>query len=365
MKIIHLVSAKEWGGAEVYAISLAKEQVAHGHEVEIICADRPVVVKKFRDAGFKVTTMQINGHLNLLSPIRIALMSRCKRGEKTVIHVHRFCDNLLAAKAMRLLPAGQRPALVSTMHIIEPAPTDRRYNRLYKIIGRIIFISYKSRKGFLETSPAIDAKKLTVIHNSISTPSKASAEPRRAPAKSRKTSLCYVGRAYREKGIHTLISALPSIPGATLTICGTGEQRYLDELHDLASRLGVGESIHWVGFTDKADEYMSKADIGVVPSSWAEPFGLVILEFMSKAIPVVTTDNGAQPEIITDGVDGLLVPPERPDALAAAVNRLAQDPALREKIGNAARDTFERRFTYDKFYARIMDAYDSAFADRN
>ena len=83
---------------------------------------------------------------------------------------------------------------------------------------------------------------------------------------------------------------------------------------------------------------------------------------MSQGRPVVTTSNGAQPEIITDGFDGLLVAPDDPVALAGSLRRLIESPALRNDIGHHAADTFRERFTYPIFFSKIMKVYKEGFA---
>ena len=107
-------------------------------------------------------------------------------------------------------------------------------------------------------------------------------------------------------------------------------------------------------------KYIGEADIAVIPSRWQEPCALVNFEFLAAGVPLVTSNTGGQPEIISEGIDGLLVPPNDPKALAEAIQRLVDDPDLRKKMGEAAREKFLNRFTYDKFYQRVMSVYDEA-----
>jgi glycosyltransferase involved in cell wall biosynthesis len=90
-------------------------------------------------------------------------------------------------------------------------------------------------------------------------------------------------------------------------------------------------------------DYVRAADIVAVPSD-LEPFGRAVIEAMALARPVVGGNNGGIPEIATDGVDALLVPPRDPVALADALERLLDDPDLRRKVAEAGRRTVERRF---------------------
>ena len=361
MKIYHILSNRTWGGGEVYALTLAKEQVKNGHDVEIICANRPPVVDRFKAEGFKVHVMQLHGHINFLAPWKFANMIR-KSSEETVIHVHRIPDTVFACKAINHLSKKEKPALVMTHHLIELPLPDKRYHKPYSKIDRIICVSQKSKDTLLSVPTNIDPKKVTVILNST----KVKTENREnVAAKNKSVNITYIGRIVEEKGVDTIISALPYIKGAKLTICGGGPGEYVDKLHSLAKDLKVEDRINWVGFTTEVSKYIAKADIGVIPSRWEEPCALVNFEFLAAGVPLVTSNTGGQPEIITDGEDGLLVSPDDPKALADALQRLIDNPELRIKMGEAARKTFEDRFTYDKFYKKVMDVYSEALDSKN
>ena len=85
----------------------------------------------------------------------------------------------------------------------------------------------------------------------------------------------------------------------------------------------------------------------LVPSLWQEPFGLVIAEGMARKLPVIASNIGGPAEILTHEVNGLLVPPGDEQELSLAIGRLSDDQALRERLGNAARQTVEERFTIE------------------
>ena len=146
--------------------------------------------------------------------------------------------------------------------------------------------------------------------------------------------LLYVGRIDERKGIATAVSALGLLPAsATLTISGAGEESHRLDLVALASRLGVADRIRWINVDRAAlrDEYM-QADVFVFPSVWEEPFGLVPVEAMACATPVVATGVGGSGEFLQDGVNCLLFPASDAAALAAAVTRLASSASLRESL---------------------------------
>jgi glycosyltransferase involved in cell wall biosynthesis len=130
---------------------------------------------------------------------------------------------------------------------------------------------------------------------------------------------------------------------ATLRILGDGPQRA--ELESLAKDLAVAEIVKFEGSVseDRIISEMRAADVFAL-ASHAEPLGVVYMEAMSMEVATVGTAAGGVTEIISDGVDGLLVEPRNVQALATALATLQDDPELRIKLGRAARQTVINRF---------------------
>ena len=119
-------------------------------------------------------------------------------------------------------------------------------------------------------------------------------------------------------------------------LAGDGEDR--TGLEALTADLGVADRVRFLGFRSDVAAVMSALDVLLVPSTMPEAFPLAILEGMAAGRPVIATwVPGGIPEIVEDGVTGLLVPPYDPGALATAITRLLIDPHLRERLANAGR----------------------------
>jgi glycogen(starch) synthase len=144
-----------------------------------------------------------------------------------------------------------------------------------------------------------------------------------------------VGRIDRQKGIDTAVAALAQLPReATLTVWGSGDERYIDELRALAERLGVAGQLRLEGFADH-DGLVSayaEADVVVFPVRWNEPFGLVPLEAMGLGRPVVATARGGSAEFLEHGANALVFDADDPAALAACVRLLAEREELRSQL---------------------------------
>ena len=116
----------------------------------------------------------------------------------------------------------------------------------------------------------------------------------------------------------------------------------------LASELGVAERTRFLGLRSDLSAVLQDADIFVHPAVWQEAFGLAIAEAMATGCPVVGSNVGAVPELVVDGVTGLLVPPGDSHAIAGALEQLAMDPELRNRLGQAARTRAEQIFDLEK-----------------
>jgi glycosyltransferase involved in cell wall biosynthesis len=165
--------------------------------------------------------------------------------------------------------------------------------------------------------------------------------------------LVAVGRLVHQKGFDLLLRAFaqiaPEHPDWSLTIWGEGDLRA--PLEALCAQLGVEGQVQLPGLTDQPGQWVADAEVFVLSSRY-ESFGNVITEAMVAGLPVVAYDCPWGPgDILRDGDDGLLVPPEDVDALAATMRRLIVDPDLRRRLGEAgARNV--RRFQREAIVAQ-------------
>jgi len=176
-----------------------------------------------------------------------------------------------------------------------------------------------------------------------------------------------VGRLAPWKGQHVFLDGFRQAFGhgsESAVIVGAplfGEDWYEADLRRRAQVLGLDGRIVFAGFREDIWTALGEIDILVHASVTPEPFGQVIVEGMSAGLPVVATDAGGPAEIIEDGVDGLLYPPGDADALANRLRGLADDPALRARVGAAARES-SKRFTARAAADRVTWVYERVLA---
>jgi glycosyltransferase involved in cell wall biosynthesis len=173
-----------------------------------------------------------------------------------------------------------------------------------------------------------------------------------------------VARIEAEKGHRHLLDAWPLVlrqaPDAWLLVVGEGSEA--DALRRQAASLGrAGRRIAFTGRREDISALTAELSVAVLPSL-REAQGISILEAMARRVPVVASAVGGIPEVITSDVDGLLVPPADPVALAGAIGSLLGDPGLRRRIGEAGYRTVADRFSIDAQVKRIEAVYDEELA---
>lgn len=186
-----------------------------------------------------------------------------------------------------------------------------------------------------------------------------------------------VARLSRWKDQATLLEALVAVrravPDARLVLAGANADASPDGRGDykdyLARRIGALElegTVTFAGFVPyhEMPHVYAAIDLLVHPAV-EEPFGLAIVEAMTSGLPVVAVNAGGVPEIIRDGVDGLLVPRGQPPALAAAITRVLGDTALSAQLGHAGRDRARAAFTPERQAAAMLDVYRQVTAARS
>jgi glycosyltransferase involved in cell wall biosynthesis len=168
-------------------------------------------------------------------------------------------------------------------------------------------------------------------------------------------------RANGYKGIEILIRAAGRlVNGAgrkdvTFLFCGDGPD--LDAFRNLVREEGLEGRFLCPGKANLVDRILKGVDMVVVPSLWQEGFGLSVVEGMATGIPVIASKVGGIVEIVTDGVDGYLVPPGDPVLLADRIARLLDDEGKRQRIGEAARNTVEARFDIEDKKKELVDQF--------
>ena len=176
--------------------------------------------------------------------------------------------------------------------------------------------------------------------------------------------MLFLAWLHKDKGVLDLLRAIPivlrSVPEATFVIAGRGIAggEDPDSIMELARSLRVEQSLRFPGWVDgsEKDNLLRESDVFVLPSYYeALPVG--VLEAMACGVPVVATSVGGIPDVIEDRVNGLLIEPGQPDALARAIVTILTDDALRSRLREAARSEVRKRFSTESVIKDLETLY--------
>ena len=164
----------------------------------------------------------------------------------------------------------------------------------------------------------------------------------------------FVGRLDIESGLQYLVRAIPLVSNnAHLKILIVGDGSMRQEYEEQANSIAPGVFI-FVGYSDRVHELLNAADFFVFPKIFAGGYSIALREAMSTAVaPIATAGVDSHDDIITDQVDGLLVPPRDPEALATAINSLLSSGEPREEMGRRARQKIAERFSLASFVEKM------------
>lgn len=351
MRILELSTARIWGGGEVHLRALCFGLLRRGHDVTVACEHDGPLCRILADDG--LTPVPLDKEEDPGALARLAVAERID-----LIHAHQSRGARLAVGARYL--AGRSRAIM-TRHALGPVDEDLPRTGL----ARVIAVSEAVARDCL--ADGFPADRVTVVPNGVD-PARfrpgfppASREQLGLPPKAR--TIVLVGRLIKDKGVLTALEALLPLIAQTelyLLILGEGEKRV--KMERLVRQAELAEKVLFLGRQADVRPFLALAETVVAPGP-REAFGLAILEAMAVGRPVVAVEAGGVPEVITDGVHGLLVPPDDGLGLAAAIYRLAGDPVLRRRLGEAARER-ALEFTEERMVRETEAVMEEVLAQR-
>jgi glycosyltransferase involved in cell wall biosynthesis len=296
----------------------------------------------------------------------LRLMKFLKGERIDILHTHLFEPSVIGLIAGRCARAGR---LVMTRHYSDyHTRINKRWHvrldRLCTLLcDRVIAVSKHTADHMIKEEGA-SPEKIRVVLNGIDfdrvrTSSAARARLRREFSSDGSFLMLAVARLHPEKGYEYLFRALPEIQRRALRsvrLLVAGEGPFKEAYKDMVRGLGCERSVLFLGFRRDAPDLMAAADLLVLPSL-AEAFGLVLAEALYLGTPVVATRVGGIPEIVDDGLDGVLVPPADASALAEAIVELINNPQKLARLGGAGREKVIRRFRFEEMVRNYEAIY--------
>ena len=238
----------------------------------------------------------------------------------------------------------------------------RKHSIAYRLMANtpdaVFTVSEQVRRHCIDVD-GIDPDRVQTIYNGLSL--SAWNEIDRPTKTSGNLVVTTIGNIRRVKGhdlfIRAAASIAPQFPGVRFNIAGEVlEPDYFIELQHLIHGLNLSEKFHFTGGVTNLREHLTTSDIFVLPSR-SEGFSNAILEAMAASLPVVATNVGGNAEAVSEGINGFLVPPEDPAALAACITRLLSDPHQARAMGVAGRAMVKEKFTSEVMMKQTVSAY--------
>lgn len=311
MSVLHLLGTAGDGGAETYFVDLVRALARSGAPQAAIIRKHPGRQTALSASAVPIELAPFGGPFDFSTKRKVARFARSRSAKVLVAWMNR---------AARHTPTGG-----------------------WKRVGRLGgYYKLKYYKGFdflvANTEDIADwivgqgwpAGKVRVIPNFAAEPPEGPAADRAALTTPEGAPLLLaMGRLHENKAHDVSLNALTALPGAYLWIAGAGPLEA--KLKSMATALGVADRVRFLGWRADPAALYRAADVCVFPSR-REPLGNVVIQSWAHGLPVVAAASQGPAALIRDGDDGLLVPVDAPDALAAAVRRLLDDPLLKIRL---------------------------------
>lgn len=366
-RILFVTKKMVLGGAERHLAQLLPLLKARGIAVELFVLERGGELEaELTKAGVTISgPPRRSGRVMHLFAAAAALYRRVREIRPDILHF--FLPEPYLVGAMVAIAAGHRTSIMSRRSLAH-------YHRNHPWLGRVERMLHRRMAALLGNSNAVvdelvaeagDRRKIGLIHNGVTVAQLARDEARAAqravlgiPADA--LVMAIVANLFHYKGHADLLDALGTIASQLpqpwrLVVIGRDEGEG-PQLLSQAERLGIADRILWLGERRDVHDIMPAADVGLLVSH-QEGFSNALIEAMGQGLPMIATAVGGNLDAIADSRSGLLVPPQDPAALAAAILDLAAHPQRRRELGLAARERTLELFSQDACVARYEALY--------
>lgn len=341
MKILHVVSSLNVGGAERFVIDLATQQKEqYGYQTSVLSMGKqgePLEdeVKRFE--------------LGLLHAIGIAQL-RSYLSTFDIVHVHSSYSLLRVLLASLFMPIK----VIYTRHN-ERVHRTLKWRLIYQLaklrLHKMVFVAEKARRNYLAFYPSFEKNSCTVLNGVL--------PMTKEKVQSDKFRISHVGRFVPLKAQHVLIKAVAKLPlkfqdKLSLSFFGTGE--LLADNKELARILIPNVEVNFKGFVTNRDKIYGCSDLLVVTSE-TEGLSLAILEALASGTPIIASHVGGNPELVLHEINGMLYPYGDVDKLSEQILLLLKDQVLLNKYSYNSIDIFEQGFSMEICANNYLKAY--------
>ncbi|MBI5050083.1 MAG: glycosyltransferase family 4 protein [Nitrospirae bacterium] len=358
LTILHTEASKGWGGQEIRIFQESVRFTEFGYRVLIACQEGSKIAENARMAGLSVYIIRMEYPT---APLVLNRLLKIIKAEKVdIIHTHSSKDSWLAGIAGRI----SRTPVVRSRHLTTPVKQSYLATFVYRHLCDIIITSGTYIKDALVTRNKLVPEKIVSIPAGVDTEKfgiNTKGDKIRAEF-GLNDSYPVVGSVAilrHWKGHRYLLDAVPKVisvfPSAKFLIVGDGPQ--WNNLHQQIHDLGIKRHVIMTGFRNDVPEITAALDIFILPSVASEATSQVIPQALAMGKPVIAANAGGLPEIIEDGITGLLIPPKDSAAITNAIVRMAKDREEAREMAVRGRDKILKDYTFQKMIERTATVY--------
>lgn len=324
-----------------------------GHDLHIVCPGHAPIYREAMRRGIPVTSLPIEA--KSLRGLR-AMRQWLRQHPADVVNTHSSTDSWLVALAR--LGLGRKPAVVRTRHVSAPIKPTAATRWLYrKGCDFVVTTGEKLREHVLERT-GLPADKVQSVPTGVDVerfrPGDKQAAREQCGLPQDKIIIGIVATLRSWKGHVYLVEALARLQRNDVLLLVVGEGPNLPNIEDAIARHGVKDQILFVGQQADVVSWMQAMDVFVLPSYANEGVPQGLMQAMACSLPVISTPVGSITELVEDGVNGRIVPPQDAVALSAAIRTLITDPANAAVLSANGRDTICSRFSSAKMLQRMQ-----------
>jgi len=361
MIICHIDKQRSWTGQINRLFNLAMGLSERGLNIHVIAHPGSQLAQKSRAAGLNVSEIHLRGWRSYISILKLS--HYLIRNKVDILHCHSPRDHLVGFIASKFTRIKH---IVRTKHNQYPLKSGYWSRLLYRKCSKVIAISEYVRTSLIKDG--IEPDLIETIYSAVDTdrfkpgpkPDLIAHELNILPDEN---VVGCVARLHINKGIEDILYAVKFLLNAhpdkkfKCLLVGGRWQRWAA----LAQELGIEHRLVFAGFRQDVPDLLNLFDIFVLPSR-KEGLGTSIIEAMASGLPVIASNVGGIPELVTQNT-GILVPPRDPQSLAAAMKFLLQDHRKRIEMGQAAAEKIRAEFSIDRFINHTLELYDALMAD--
>jgi len=359
--VLHIINGEHYAGAERVQDLLGQQLRNLGYRVGFACLKRGHFAATRRSSDTPLYDVAMKNRFDISPAWRVARIIRAE-GYR-LVHSHTARSAVIGRLAAMLTGVS------FVHHVHSPTTSDTTHpirNRINCLVERIVL---RRADALIAVSEAVgnyvrqQGLGVFVVANGVPARHSVSA---RNPAKTDWT-LGMIALFRPRKGLEALLEALALLRSRGLPVrlraVGNFETpQYESQVRFLAGRLNLEPAIDWAGFARDVDNELYRMDLFVLPSLFGEGLPMVLLEAMSAGLPVVASAVSGVPEAIRDGVEGLLVEPGNPAALAAAIERFVSGEVSWNELASRARLRHAECFSDLRMAAEVARVYDSVLS---